>query len=89
MHTQILIHTADTDVLVLAITNAYKLGTGELWVLFRKEKKLCYLAVHEMAAALGPYKSLALPMFHAFTGCDTVQFSWKREENSMEHLESI
>ncbi len=72
MHTQILIRTVYTDVVVLAIANAYKLGIEELWVLFGKEKKLCYLAVHDMTAALGPYKCLALPMFQAFTAYDTV-----------------
>ena len=29
-------------------------------------------AVHEIYFALGPEKSLALPMFHSITGCDTV-----------------
>ena len=31
-----------------------------------------YVPVHEIYASLGPHKSLALPFFHAFTGCDTV-----------------
>ncbi len=60
IHSHFLIRTVYTDVVVLAIANAYKL-------LFGKEKKLCYLALHEMAAALGPHKCLALPMFHTFT----------------------
>ncbi len=38
MHTKIIIHTVDTDVVVLAIANAYKVGIGEQSVLFRKEK---------------------------------------------------
>ena len=31
-----------------------------------------YLAIHEIAAAIGPQKALALPMFHALTGCNTI-----------------
>ncbi len=33
-----------------------------------------FFAAHEIAAVLGPEKCIALPMFHAFTGCDTVSF---------------
>ena len=33
-----------------------------------------YIPAHKIAASLGPDKSLALPIFHAYTGCDTVSF---------------
>jgi hypothetical protein len=72
MSQKILIRTVDTDVVVLAIANAQKLGIAELWVAFNKANKFRYLAIHEIAAALGPRKSAALTVFHAFTGCDTV-----------------
>lgn len=29
------------------------------------------IAAHSIANALGPMKSITLPLFHAFTGCDT------------------
>ena len=32
------------------------------------------IPVHAVAASLGPAKALALPIFHALTGCDTVSF---------------
>ncbi len=67
-----MIRTVDTDVIVLAVANVPKLGVSELWILFSKDKKLCYLAIHEIANILGPQKALALPFFHAFTGCDVV-----------------
>ena len=35
-------------------------------------KNFRYLAAHKIAASLGSKKSLALPMFHALSGCDTV-----------------
>ena len=66
------IRTVDTDVLVLAVTTAQRLDIAELWVAFGTGKSVCYLAAHEMVKALGPDRCIALPMFHAFTGCDTV-----------------
>ncbi len=53
MYTNVLIHKIVTYVVVFAIANAHKLATGDLWV-----KRLRYLAVHEMAAALGPVSLL-------------------------------
>jgi hypothetical protein len=44
----------------------------ELWIHFGVGKNARLIPVHELMAALGPTKSLALPMFHALTGCDTV-----------------
>jgi hypothetical protein len=54
--------------------------SGQETFLFGQEKKvganvpsgLPYISVHGTAIALGPQHSLALPFFHAFTGCDTV-----------------
>ena len=44
----------------------------EIWLAFGTGKNFRYLAAHEMASCLGQERSLALPMFHAITGCDTV-----------------
>lgn len=68
------VRTVDTDVLVLAVTAAQRLNIDELWVAFGVGKSFRHLAAHEMARALGPDKCIALPMFHAFTGCDNVSF---------------
>jgi hypothetical protein len=67
-----LIRTTDTDVLVLAIATVQELNISQLWIAFGTGNFFRYLAAHEMALALGPERSLALPFFHAFTGCDTV-----------------
>ena len=72
--TKILIRTVDTDVLVLAVTAAQRLDIAELWVAFGVGRNFRYLLAHQMANALGPECSVDLPMFHAFTGCDTVLF---------------
>ena len=72
-HQRILVRSVDTDVVVLAVMVAQKLSSQyEIWLAFGTGKNLRYLAAHEMASCLGPERSLALPMFHAMTGCDTV-----------------
>ena len=35
-------------------------------------KKIRYLPIHEIAKSLGHIKYTAIPMFHDFTGCNTV-----------------
>ena len=71
-YTNMSIRTVDTDVLVLAVTAAQRLKIPELWVSFGTGKNFRHLPAHEMANGLGPERCMALPMFHAFTGCDTV-----------------
>ena len=72
-HHHILVRTVDTDVVVLAVMVAETLpADNEVWIAFGTGKHLRYLAAHQMAACLGSAKSLALPVFHALTGCDTV-----------------
>ena len=73
VHHQILVRTVDTDVVVLAVMVAETLSAEvEIWLAFGTGKNFRYLAAHKIAASLGSEKSLALPMFHALTGCDTV-----------------
>ena len=74
--TKALIRTVDTDVVVLAVTAAQRLKTSlsELWVAFGVGKYFRYLPAHEIARKLGPERCIALPMFHAVTGCDTVSY---------------
>ena len=71
-HNRISIRTVDTDVVVLAVTAAQRINPSELRIAFGTGKNFRYLSIHEMARALGPEKCIALPVFHAFTGCDTV-----------------
>ena len=72
-HDKLLIRTVDTDVVVLAVSMVQSLGAQvELWLAFGIGKQFQYLAAHKVANGLGSKKALALPMFHALTGCDTV-----------------
>ncbi len=66
------IRTVDTDVVVLAVASAQRLNIPELWIAFGAGKHFRFLACHEIARTLGPDRCIALPMFHALTGCDTV-----------------
>ncbi|KAG7177937.1 hypothetical protein Hamer_G026516 [Homarus americanus] len=73
-HRRILIRIVDTDVFILAVSLANERSEvlDELWLTFGTGKNRRYIAAHQMAKALGPEKSRALPVFHAITGCDTV-----------------
>ena len=72
-HSKILIQTVDTDVvaIVMRIFQLLK-ALQQLWIAFGTGKSFRYLAIHEIAADMGSQKALALPMFHALTGCVTV-----------------
>ena len=78
---KILLHTVDTDVVVLSVAAAAKLDIQELWVAFVTGKNFRYMQIHEIVASIGLSKSQALPMFHAYTGCDTVSSFATRERN--------
>ena len=50
-----------------------------LWITFRKGncKDLQWMPIHSIVRSLGP-RSKEVPLFHAFTGLDTVSvFAWK------------
>ena len=71
-YSKILVRIVETGVVVLAEATVMKLGVSEVWVAFGTGRDYRYIAAHEIAASLGPIKSVVSPMFHAYTGCDTV-----------------
>ena len=73
-YTNILIRTVDTDVLVLTVTAAQRLDIAQLLIAFGVGRNCRYLSAHQMTNALGQERSVALHMFYAFTGWDTVLF---------------
>jgi len=86
-HKRILIRTVDSDVVVLAVATAQQLQSDleELWIAFGTARHYRYLSAHAMCQALGPDKSRVLPLFHAFTGCDTVSaFAGKGKRSAWE-----
>lgn len=84
---KILIRNVGTDVFILAIVFAKKLEVEELWVVFGVGKHLRYLPIHKIAGFLTTEQCKGPPIFHAFTGYDTVSyFSGKDRISSMEVL---
>ena len=49
---------------------------------FWYRKNFWYILVHSIARALGKEGCTALPLFHAFTGCDTVSFFGGRRKKT-------
>ena len=96
LHVKILLHTVDTDVLILAIAFVEKLQefqgnqTIELWDGFGTGANLRYIAAHDISSKLKPQVSKALPFFYAFTGCDTVSsFYGKGKKTAMDTWKSF
>ena len=73
-HKSIMIRTADTDVVVLAVAAVAALSLEQLWVSYGTGKSHKVLPTHVFAKALGSSKSRCLPFFHTLTGCDTTSF---------------
>ena len=70
-HDKIFVRTVDGDIVVLAIAfYEQQLGLSELWIGFGSGKNYRDIPVYSIHAQLGPSKSLAVPLFHAFTGCN-------------------
>ena len=72
---------------VLAVASSQRHKNTEVWVAFSTGKSFHFLAAHEMARVLGPDRYIALPMFHDFTGCDTVScFGGRGKRNAWDTL---
>ena len=54
----------------------------ELWIAYSTGDNRRYIAIHEVVVSLGQVRSLALPGFHAFTGCDTTSSFFGRGKKS-------
>ncbi len=83
--TNCLVRTVDTDVVVL-IGKFHHLITlcqeVSIWVAFGTGKNFTYHHINAIYENLGREKSLALPVFHSFTGCDTTSTFFGRGKKS-------
>ena len=72
--TSCLVHTVDTDIVVILIGKFHHLITlcrdVNIWVAFGTGRHFTYHHINAICEVLGREKSLALPVFHSFTGCD-------------------
>jgi 5'-3' exonuclease len=69
------VRTVDTDVVVILIGKFHHLITlcqnVNIWVAFGTGKNFTYYHINAIYENLGKDMSMALPVFHSFTGCDT------------------
>jgi hypothetical protein len=88
--TKITIRTVDTDVVVLAVASFSKIGPDELWIAFGAGSSFRYIAIHEIVSTMSPSECLTLPVFHAYTGCDTVStFAGRGKKTAWQTLKSF
>ncbi|KAL8599464.1 hypothetical protein ACOMHN_029279 [Nucella lapillus] len=71
-HQVALVRTVDSDVVILAIHFFTTLGLSQLWICLGSGKKMRDIPIHAISTQLGQLRCLALPLFHAVTGCDTM-----------------
>ena len=71
-HRKAFVRAVDSDIVVLAVGFFFaRIGLAELWVGYGSGKTYRDVPIHKICSDLGPSKSLALPLFHSLTGCDT------------------
>ena len=68
----VLIRTVDTDVVALAVAAFQELNLDHIWIAFGTGRHFRYIPAHSIATGIGDSKAKALPVFHAYTGCDTI-----------------
>ncbi len=70
-HKRIVVQSPDMDVAVLCTTHFERVNCKELWFHTGVKDKVRFVAIHTIAANLGPELCPALLAFHALTGCDS------------------
>ena len=69
------VQTVGTDIVVLLIGHFFNLHENhpniDLWVAFGVGKNFQYIHINSICNDLGREQSHALPILHAFSGCDT------------------
>ncbi len=67
-----------------------KIGPDELWTAFGAGSSFRYIAIHEIVSTMSPSECLTLPVFHAYTGCDTVStFTGRGKKTAWQTLKSF
>ena len=71
----VLVRTVDTDVVVILVGKFHDLkavnADVNIWVAFGMGRSFKFISINKICASLGEQKSRSLPIFHAFSGCDT------------------
>ena len=81
-----MVHTVDTDVVVSLIGKFdYLINLCEqvnIWVAFGTGKTFAYYHINAICEDLGYERSIALLVFHSFTGCDTTSTFYGKGKKS-------
>ena len=91
--TTYLVRTVDTDVVVIIVGKLHTLlndhPSADVWIAFGTGKIFTHIHINEICNALGEHQSIALPVFHSFTGCDTISaFFGKGKKSAWEAWKS-
>ena len=80
------VRTVDTDVVTIIAGKFHDLlqkhPAADLWLGFGVGKTFRHIHINAMCNVLGREKSVALPIFHAFTGCDTTSAFFSKGKKS-------
>lgn len=83
-HSTCIVRSVDTDVIVILLGkfNYFKTLNKDLkiWIVFGTGKNFNYHSVNVMYEELGMEISIALPICHSFTGCDTTSAFYGKEK---------
>ena len=60
----------------------------DLWIAFGVGKDYCFYSINHIALNIGERTSKALPMFHAFTGCDTTSSFFRKGKKAWQSWNS-
>ena len=87
-----LVRTVDTDVIVIFVgmLNCLLLVNPacDIWVAFGSGSSFHYIHINGICSIIGKEKSIALPFFHFFTGCDTISGFYGRGKKKLgNHLQ--
>ena len=77
-----LVRTVDTDIVVILVGTFHYFTTlnlnANIWVAFGSRRIFSFLHINTICQNLGREKSLALPFFHSFTGCDNTSSFFRK-----------
>ena len=80
-----LIQTSLSSSLVCSLLLLSKCSDIDIWVAFGSGKNFQNFSINKICGSLGQARCTALPMYHAFSGCDTTsQFLGKGKKSSWE-----
>ena len=80
--------TVDTDVVIILLGKFSLLhkilnSDAAIWVALGTGRKFKYLQINAISRILGEEKSLAMPYFHSFTGCDTTSNFFRKGKKKL------